>query len=174
MRTFTLAAIIAAAAALRPTQRPSLAVARKAMANAVLAGAAIAGAAAAHADTLDPATSLVGELAGLKADVRAGKANARKVKQATARTLAPLTRAMTKNPLNERTDYGDLIAQKMTSDLTKLADAVEAKDGFEPVRGPTGDISYPAGNVEKLLTSMTENTKAYCQVLDCDNLLIYR
>ncbi|KAH8061613.1 hypothetical protein JL721_8846 [Aureococcus anophagefferens] len=142
MRTFTLAAIIAAAAALRPTQRPNLAVARKAMANAVLAGAAIAGAAAARADTLDPATSLVGELAGLKADVRAGKANARKVKQATARTLAPLTRAMTKNPLNERTDYGDLIAQKMTSDLTKLADAVEAKDGFEPVRGPTGDISY--------------------------------
>ena len=73
MRTFTLAAIIAAATALRPTQRPNLAVARKAMANAVLAGAAIAGAAAAHADTLDPATSLVGELAGLKADVRAGK-----------------------------------------------------------------------------------------------------
>ena len=56
----------------------------------------------------------------------------------------------------------------------ELADAVEAKDGFAPVRGPTGDISYPAGNVEKLLTSMTENTKAYCQVLDCDNLLIYR
>ena len=28
--------------------------------------------------------------------------------------------------------------------------------------------------VEKLITSMTESTTAYCQIIDCENLLIYR
>ena len=117
------------------------------------------------AGTLDPAVQLVDELNGLRANVREGKANGNRVKQVVERTISPLRNAMTKNPINEKTEYGDLIAQKMNADAEKLNDALNAKDGFEPIRGSTGDISFPGGRVEKLITSMTEST--ICWATSC-------
>ena len=175
-----LACVVAMASALRSTPcgmklvRPTPKVSRKAFFSGVVGAGVLGLTQPARAFTLDSASQLVGELAGLKSDVKNGKANARKVKSAQERTLAPLSNAMTKNPLNEKTDYGDLIATKMSKDLSALGEAVDAKDGFAPLRSSTGDISYPAGRVEKLLTKMVESTDAYCQIVDCDNLLIYR
>jgi len=142
---------------------------------AVGAAALLAPWAPARAGGLEELPTLADELRFLRLGVRDGKVNAKRVAAAVEKTIAPLANGMARNPQNEQTDYGSLIADKMVSDAKALDKAlVSGADGFAAVRGSTGDVSYPGGAVEKALASMVENTDAYCKILNCENILIYR
>ena len=69
---------------------------------------------------------------------------------------APLENAARKNPYNAEYEYGELIAQKITADAAKLKAAGTPEDAAP------------------LLQKLVESTDAYCQTLNCANLLIYR
>ena len=71
-------------------------------------------------------------------------------------TIVPLENAARKNPYNAEYEYGELIAQKITSDAAKLKAAGTPEDAAP------------------LLQKLVESTDAYCQTLNCGNLLIYR
>ena len=57
---------------------------------------------------------------------------------------------------NAEYEYGELIAQKITADAAKLKAAGTPEDAAP------------------LLQKLVESTDAYCQTLNCANLLIYR
>ena len=57
---------------------------------------------------------------------------------------------------NAEYEYGELIAQKITADAAKLKAAGTPEDAAP------------------LLQKLVESTDAYCQTLNCGNLLIYR
>ena len=56
----------------------------------------------------------------------AGRASPKRLKAALARTIKPLANAFDKDPRKEKTDYGPLIAEKMSKDTAKLVAAVDA------------------------------------------------
>lgn len=126
----------------------------------------------AHAGALYPATQLVQELKQVRQSTRAGKSNAKKIEAATTKTLEPLRNAMEQNPLND--DKAKVQPLLMKGHMLELAEALKAPDGFkEYVSKTTGD-TYPGGKVERELEEAVETAEDYCNLVDCDTLLIYR
>ena len=99
---------------------------------------------------------MVDELAALNKAAQTGKATTKALQKGYVSTIVPLENAARKNPYNAEYEYGELIAQKITADAAKLKAA------------GTVDDAAP------LLQKLVESTDAYCQTLNCANLLIYR
>ena len=110
----------------------------------------------ADAAGLEQFKTLVDELAALNKAAQSGKATTKTLQKGFVTTVVPLENAARKNPYNAEYEYGELIAQKITADATKLKAA------------GTVDDAAP------LLQKLVESTDAYCQTLNCANLLIYR
>ena len=127
--------------------------------RALLGGAAAALVAAPqknNAAGLEQFKTLVDELAALNKAAQSGKATTKTLQKGFVTTVVPLENAARKNPYNAEYEYGELIAQKITADAAKLKAA------------GTVDDAAP------LLQKLVESTDAYCQTLNCANLLIYR
>ena len=128
--------------------------------RAVLGGAAAALVATSHqnanAGGLEQFKTLVDELAALNKAAQTGKATTKTLQKGFVTTVVPLENAARKNPYNAEYEYGELIAQKITADATKLKAAGTPEDAAP------------------LLQKLVESTDAYCQTLNCANLLIYR
>ena len=128
--------------------------------RALLGGAAAALVATpqkqANAAGLEQFKTLVDELAALNKAAQAGKINTKTLQKGYVATVVPLENAARKNPYNAEYEYGELIAQKISADAAKLKSA------------GTVDDAAP------LLQKLVESTDAYCQTLNCANLLIYR
>ena len=99
---------------------------------------------------------MVDELAALNKAAQAGTASTKTLQKGYVSTIVPLENAARKNPYNAEYEYGELIAQKITADAAKLKSA------------GTPEAAAP------LLQKLVESTDAYCQTLNCGNLLIYR
>ena len=110
----------------------------------------------ADAAGLEQFKTLVDELDTLNKAAQSGKATTKTLQKGFVTTVVPLENAARKNPYNAEYEYGELIAQKITADATKLKAA------------GTVDDAAP------LLQKLVESTDAYCQTLNCGNLLIYR
>ena len=110
----------------------------------------------ADAAGLEQFKTLVDELDTLNKAAQSGKATTKTLQKGFVTTVVPLENAARKNPYNAEYEYGELIAQKITADATKLKAA------------GTVDDAAP------LLQKLVESTDAYCQTLNCANLLIYR
>ena len=110
----------------------------------------------ADAAGLEQFKTLVDELAALNKAAQAGTATTKALQKGYISTIVPLENAARKNPYNAEYEYGELIAQKITADAAKLKAA------------GTVDDAAP------LLQKLVESTDAYCQTLNCGNLLIYR
>ena len=100
--------------------------------------------------------TLVDELAALNKAAQSGKATTKTLQKGFVTTVVPLENAARKNPYNAEYEYGELIAQKITADAAKLKAAGTPEDAAP------------------LLQKLVESTDAYCQTLNCANLLIYR
>ena len=100
--------------------------------------------------------TLVDELAALNKAAQSGKATTKTLQKGFVTTVVPLENAARKNPYNAEYEYGELIAQKITADAAKLKSAGTPEDAAP------------------LLQKLVESTDAYCQTLNCGNLLIYR
>ena len=129
--------------------------------RALLGGAAAALVAApqknaANAAGLEQFKTLVDELAALNKAAQTGKATTKTLQKGFVTTVVPLENAARKNPYNAEYEYGELIAQKITADAAKLKAAGTPEDAAP------------------LLQKLVESTDAYCQTLNCANLLIYR
>ena len=127
--------------------------------RAVLGGAAAALVAAPqknNAAGLEQFKTLVDELAALNKAAQTGKATTKTLQKGFVTTVVPLENAARKNPYNAEYEYGELIAQKITADAAKLKAAGTPEDAAP------------------LLQKLVESTDAYCQTLNCANLLIYR
>ena len=128
--------------------------------RAVLGGAAAALVATPHhnanAAALEQFKTLVDELGALNKAAQAGTASTKALQKGYVATVVPLENAARKNPYNAEYEYGELIAQKITADAAKLKSAGTPED------------------VAPLLQKLVESTDAYCQTLNCANLLIYR
>ena len=126
------------------------------------------------------------ELAALNKAAQSGKATTKTLQKGFVTTVVPLENAARKNPsraapgsnlggretaqrprhradddasthrYNAEYEYGELIAQKITADAAKLKAAGTPEDAAP------------------LLQKLVESTDAYCQTLNCGNLLIYR
>ena len=105
---------------------------------------------------LEQFKTLVDELNTLNKAAQSGKATTKTLQKGFVTTVVPLENAARKNPYNAEYEYGELIAQKITADAAKLKAA------------GTVDDAAP------LLQKLVESTDAYCQTLNCANLLIYR
>ena len=99
---------------------------------------------------------MVDELGALNKAAQAGTVNTKTLQTGYISTIVPLENAARKNPYNAEYEYGELIAQKISADAAKLKSA------------GTVDDAAP------LLQKLVESTDAYCQTLNCGNLLIYR
>ena len=110
----------------------------------------------ADAAGLEQFKTLVDELGALNKAAQAGTASTKTLQKGYVATVVPLENAARKNPYNAEYEYGELIAQKITADAAKLKAA------------GTVDDAAP------LLQKLVESTDAYCQTLNCGNLLIYR
>ena len=110
----------------------------------------------ADAAGLEQFKTLVDELGALNKAAQTGKATTKTLQKGFVTTIVPLENAARKNPYNAEYEYGELIAQKITADAAKLKAA------------GTVDDAAP------LLQKLVESTDAYCQTLNCGNLLIYR
>ena len=99
---------------------------------------------------------MVDELGALNKAAQAGTVNTKTLQKGYISTIVPLENAARKNPYNAEYEYGELIAQKITSDAAKLKSAGTPEDAAP------------------LLQKLVESTDAYCQTLNCGNLLIYR
>ena len=110
----------------------------------------------ANAAGLEQFKTLVDELAALNKAAQSGKATTKTLQKGFVTTVVPLENAARKNPYNAEYEYGELIAQKITADATKLKAAGTPEDAAP------------------LLQKLVESTDAYCQTLNCANLLIYR
>ena len=110
----------------------------------------------ADAAGLEQFKTLVDELGALNKAAQAGTATTKTLQKGYVATVVPLENAARKNPYNAEYEYGELIAQKITADAAKLKAA------------GTVDDAAP------LLQKLVESTDAYCQTLNCGNLLIYR
>ena len=110
----------------------------------------------ADAAGLEQFKTLVDELAALNKAAQSGKATTKTLQKGFVTTVVPLENAARKNPYNAEYEYGELIAQKITADATKLKAAGTPEDAAP------------------LLQKLVESTDAYCQTLNCANLLIYR
>ena len=99
---------------------------------------------------------MVDELNTLNKAAQSGKATTKTLQKGFVTTVVPLENAARKNPYNAEYEYGELIAQKITADATKLKAAGTPEDAAP------------------LLQKLVESTDAYCQTLNCANLLIYR
>ena len=128
--------------------------------RALLGGAAAALVATSQKDAnaagLEQFKTLVDELNTLNKAAQSGKATTKTLQKGFVTTVVPLENAARKNPYNAEYEYGELIAQKITADAAKLKAA------------GTVDDAAP------LLQKLVESTDAYCQTLNCANLLIYR
>ena len=128
--------------------------------RAVLGGAAAALVATSHqnanAGGLEQFKTLVDELAALNKAAQTGKATTKTLQKGFVTTVVPLENAARKNPYNAEYEYGELIAQKITAAAAKLKAAGTPEDAAP------------------LLQKLVESTDAYCQTLNCANLLIYR
>ena len=128
--------------------------------RALLGGAAAALVATSQKDAnaagLEQFKTLVDELGALNKAAQSGKATTKALQKGFVTTVVPLENAARKNPYNAEYEYGELIAQKITADAAKLKAA------------GTVDDAAP------LLQKLVESTDAYCQTLNCANLLIYR
>ena len=96
------------------------------------------------------------ELDTLNKAAQSGKATTKTLQKGFVTTVVPLENAARKNPYNAEYEYGELIAQKITADAAKLKAAGTPEDAAP------------------LLQKLVESTDAYCQTLNCANLLIYR
>ena len=110
----------------------------------------------ADAAGLEQFKTLVDELTTLNKAAQSGTATTKTLQKGYVSTIVPLENAARKNPYNAEYEYGELIAQKITADAAKLKSA------------GTVDDAAP------LLQKLVESTDAYCQTLNCGNLLIYR
>ena len=110
----------------------------------------------ADAAGLEQFKTLVDELDTLNKAAQSGKATTKTLQKGFVTTVVPLENAARKNPYNAEYEYGELIAQKITADATKLKAAGTPEDAAP------------------LLQKLVESTDAYCQTLNCANLLIYR
>ena len=110
----------------------------------------------ADAAGLEQFKTLVDELDTLNKAAQSGKATTKTLQKGFVTTVVPLENAARKNPYNAEYEYGELIAQKITADAAKLKAAGTPEDAAP------------------LLQKLVESTDAYCQTLNCANLLIYR
>ena len=110
----------------------------------------------ADAAGLEQFKTLVDELAALNKAAQTGTATTKTLQKGYVTTIVPLENASRKNPYNAEYEYGELIAQKITADAAKLKAAGTPEDAAP------------------LLQKLVESTDAYCQTLNCGNLLIYR
>mmetsp|Transcript_140 Transcript_140/g.510 ORF Transcript_140/g.510 Transcript_140/m.510 type:complete len:154 (-) Transcript_140:12-473(-) len=128
--------------------------------RALLGGAAAALVATskehANAAGLEQFKTLVDELGALNKAAQAGTASTKALQKGYVATVVPLENAARKNPYNAEYEYGELIAQKISADAAKLKAAGTPEDAAP------------------LLQKLVESTDAYCQTLNCGNLLIYR
>jgi len=75
---------------------------------------------------------------------------------------------------NEGNEKASLQPLLMKGHMLELADALASPDGFaEYVSKTTGD-TYPGGKVERELEEAADTAQDYCDLLDCDTLLVYR
>lgn len=145
------------------------------LASASLALSAPGLAYAASAGALYPATQLLDELAQLRSDVRAGKIKTpQRVFAARDRTLEPLRNAMEKNPLNQGNDKAALQPLLMKGHMLELDQALASGEGFKTYVSKTTGDTYPGGKVERELEEAVETARDYCDVVNCDMLLVYR
>ena len=110
----------------------------------------------ADAAGLEQFKTLVDELDTLNKAAQSGKATTKALQKGFVTTVVPLENAARKNPYNAEYEYGELIAHKITADAAKLKAAGTPEDAAP------------------LLQKLVESTDAYCQTLNCANLLIYR
>jgi len=97
--------------------------------------------------------------------------NVKKVQAATSKTLEPLRNAMEKNPLNPDET---IQPQIMKGHMLELDEALRSPDGFTEYVSKTTKDTYPGGKVERELEEAVETAEDYCNLVDCDNLLVYR
>ena len=121
---------------------------------------------------LVPFTVLVDELRNLLKEAHGGKATLKKVTAARTETLEPLRNAMEKNPRNS--EEAALQPLLMRGHLLELDQALGSSDAFEPYVSKTTKENYPGGKVERELEEALETADAYCNLADCQQLLIYR
>ena len=143
--------VVHAASALQPVS-----VQRRALLGGAAAALVATSQKEANAAGLEQFKTLVDELAALNKAAQSGKATTKTLQKGFVTTVVPLENAARKNPYNAEYEYGELIAQKITSDATNWKAAGTPEDAAP------------------LLQKLVESTDAYCQTLNCGNLLIYR
>ena len=143
--------VVHAASALQPVS-----VQRRALLGGAAAALVATSKEHANAAGLEQFKTLVDELNTLNKAAQSGKATTKTLQKGFVTTVVPLENAARKNPYNAEYEYGELIAQKITADAAKLKAAGTPEDAAP------------------LLQKLVESTDAYCQTLNCANLLIYR